>query len=365
LRLAYPGQQPGNDDSKEEIKRKSEQRFGLEKDCQAGKKIEYLIEMRGDIMTKFEPDTNNRRASFIAALVTFMIAFTALPAAAETGAGASGASFLSLPVGARSIALGETGVAFPRDPFTWLSNPALMPFAERSGVGAFHSQWTLDTYYDNFIAKRALSRTVSIGAAFTYLSSPDIPGFDDLGAPTADVGNNNLQGIVGVGFEPLPGFGAGVNVKYLQEKIADWTGRGWAVDVGAAWNTGVREIALGAAVQNLGSDITYIAESEKLPTAYRVGASGAIPFPVPMVKARIAADLVKERFEDAYVCYGAEIDVRSIVFLRAGYTADTNREGNRFSVGGGLNLFERLMLDYAWTPYGDLGSFHRISIFVH
>ena len=316
-------------------------------------------------MMKIVLDTDNRRASFIAALATVMISFAAVPAAAENGPGASGASFLSLPVGARSIALGETGAALTGDPFTWLSNPALMPFAEGSGVGAFHSQWTLDTYYDNVIAKHALSRFVSIGAAFTYLSSPDIPGYDDIGVPTADVGNSNLQGIVGVGFEPFPGLGAGVNVKYLQERIADFTGRGWAMDVGAAWITGFREIALGAAVQNIGSDITYIAESEKLPTTYRVGASGALPLPVSQVTVRLAADLVQKRFEDAYGCYGAEIDVRSIVFLRAGYTADTNREGDRFSVGGGLDLFDRLMVDYAWTPYGDLGSFHRISIFVH
>jgi hypothetical protein len=292
-----------------------------------------------------------------------MISFAAFPAAAADGAGASGASFLSLPVGARSIALGETGAALAGDPFTWLSNPALMPFAEGSGAGAFHSQWTLDTYYDNVIAKHALSRFVSIGAAFTYLSSPDIQGYDISGNKTAAVGNSDLQGIVGVGFKPIAGFGAGVNVKYLQEKIADWTGRGWAVDVGAAWTTGFREIAFGAAVQNLGSDITYIVEKEKLPTTLRIGASGALPLPVSPVTVRIAADLVKKRFEDAYGCYGAEFDIRSIVFLRAGYTADANREGDRFSVGGGLKLFDRLMVDYAWSPYGDLGSFHRISIF--
>ncbi len=316
-------------------------------------------------MTRIVLDMNNSRVSIIAALITIMISFSASTAAGQDGTGASGASFLSLPVGARPIALGETGAALSRDPFAWLTNPALMPFAERSGVGAFHSQWTLDTYYDNIIAKHALSRIVSIGAAVTYLSSPDIPGFNELGAPTADVGNNNLQAIVGVGVEPVPGVGTGVNVKYLQERIADFTGRGWAVDIGAAWITGIREIALGAAVQNLGSDITYITKSEKLPTAYRVGASGAIPLPVPMMGLRIAADLVKKRFEDPYGCFGAEFDVRSIVFLRAGYTGDTNREGNRFSFGGGLKLFDRLMIDYAWSPYGDLGSFHRISIFAH
>lgn len=316
-------------------------------------------------MTKIVLDMDNRGASFIATLVTIMILSAAFPAAAENGAGASGASFLSLPVGARSIALGETGAALARDPFTWLSNPALLPFAEGNGVGAFHSQWTLDTYYDNVLAKHTLNRFVTIGAAFTYLSSPDIPGYDIDGNKTADVGNNDLQGIVGIGFRPIPGLGGGINVKYIQERIADWTGRGWAADIGAAWLTGFRDIVLGAAVQNLGSDITYIKESEKLPTTFRVGASGALSFPASPIAVRISADLVKKRFEDPYGCYGAEFDISSIVFLRAGYTADGNREGDRFSVGGGLKLFDRFMIDYAWTPYGDLGSFHRISIFAH
>jgi hypothetical protein len=324
-----------------------------------------MIEMRGTVMTKNVRATHIREASFIAALVPIVMSLVALPAAAESGAGSSGASFLSLPVGARSIALGEAGAALAHDPFTWLSNPALMPFAEGNGIGAFHSQWTLDTYYDNILAKHELNRFVTVGAAFTYLSSPDIPGFDDAGARTGDVGNNDLQGIIGVGFKPVPGIGAGINIKYLQERIADWTGRGWAADIGAAWLTGFRGVVLGAAVDNLGSDITYIKEREKLPTTFRVGASGLLSFPASPIALRIAADLVKRRFEDPYGCYGAEFDLRSIVFLRAGYTADGNREGDRFSVGGGLKLFERLTIDYAWTPYGDLGSFHRISIFAY
>ena len=310
-------------------------------------------------------EKSTRKALRTAVFAAIALSLAACPAASQEGAGASGASFLTLPVGARSIGLGETGAALPGDPFTWLSNPALLPFGEMSGIGAFHSEWTLDTYYDNIVARHPLNRFVSIGAAFTYLSSPNIPGFDVDGNPTADVSNNDLQGIVGVGFEPVPGLGIGVNAKYLQERIAEFTGRGWAVDAGAAWSSGFHEFALGAAVQNLGSDITYIMEKEKLPTTIRAGASGALPLPFPMISLRIAADLVKRRFEDPYGCFGAEFDVRSIVFLRAGYTDDMNREGDRFSIGGGFRLFDRLMLDYAWSPYGDLGSFHRISIFAH
>ena len=186
-------------------------------------------------MMKIASEKSTRIVLRIAAFAAIALSPAVCPAASQEGAGASGASFLTLPVGARSIGLGETGTALPGDPFTWLSNPALLPFGGGSGIGAFHSQWTLDTYYDNVIARHPLNRFVSIGAAFTYLSSPDIPGFDDTGLETAAVENNDLQGIVGIGFEPAPGLGIGVNAKYLQERIAEFTGRGWAVDAGAAW----------------------------------------------------------------------------------------------------------------------------------
>ncbi|MDD4858421.1 MAG: PorV/PorQ family protein, partial [Candidatus Krumholzibacteria bacterium] len=204
----------------------------------------------------------------------------------------------------------------------------------------------------------------SIGAGFTYLSSPDVPGFDETGNPTASLSNNSLQGILGIGITPISGLGAGVNIKYIQDRIADWTARGWAVDIGTSWTTPFHELAFGVAVQNIGNDITFIEEGEKLPTSLRAGASGAIPLPGMGVTLRIAADLVKPRFEDAYGCFGAETEFGSMLFLRAGYTDDATREGDRFSLGGGFRLFDHVVLDYAWTPYGSLGSFNRISFYV-
>jgi len=315
-------------------------------------------------MIHIVPVHSTSRIFNAAAVAAILALFSPLAVWAEEGTGATGASFLMLPVGARSIALGEASAALAHDPFAWHSNPGLMPLVEGTGVGAFHSQWALDTYYDNAILKREMSDFVSIGCAITYLSSPDIAGYDEDGAPTASLSNNNLQGVLGVAIAPHPGLGIGVNAKYLQERIADWTARGWAVDIGAAWRSGFHEITLGAAVQNLGSDITFITEKEKLPTAVRAGVSGAIPLVVAPVTLRLAADIVKPRFEDPYACFGGEVDLQSMVFLRAGYTDDPSREGDRFSVGGGFALFGRLMLDYAWSPYGNLGSFHRISLFV-
>jgi hypothetical protein len=310
------------------------------------------------------PARDVHRLSVIAAVLIGLQCWAAPAVRAQSGAGSTGASFLSLPVGAQSIALGEAGAALGSDPFGWLVNPALMPSDNVTGVGAFHSQWALDTYYDNLIVKRQLSGLVSIGGGLTYLSSPDIPGYDEGGEATSSLQNNSFVGIAGVAIAPIAGLGLGVNVKYLQDKIADWTARGWAADVGAAWTNGFHELTLGIAVQNAGSDIKFIKASEKLPTSLRAGASGVIPLPGVPASLRIAADVVKPRFEDAYPCVGGELDVRSMVFLRAGYNDDPDRTGDRFTAGGGLRLFDHVVLDYAWTPYGDLGSFHRISVFL-
>jgi hypothetical protein len=315
-------------------------------------------------MMKSASDAGNRGILILAVIIATITSFNASAALGASGSGTAGASFLSLPVGAQSIALGEASAALLHDPFTWLSNPGLMPLAEGTGAGAFHSQWALDTYYDNAIARRSISKLFSIGAGFTYLSTPDVPGFDEVGNPTSSLSNSSLQGILGVGITPLTGLGVGADIKYIQDKIADWTARGCAIDIGAAWTTPFHELTLGIAVQNIGNDIKFIEESEKLPTSLRMGASGAIPIPGVPVTMRFAADLVKPRFEDAYGCFGAEADFRSIVFLRAGYTDDASREGDRFSVGGGFKLFDRIVLDYAWTPYGTLGSFNRISFYV-
>jgi hypothetical protein len=315
-------------------------------------------------MMKRVPSLNIIRVFCSGALVLGFLCSDAPGALAQSGPGAAGASFLSLPVGAQSISLGEAAVSVARDPFGWLANPALMPSDGGTGVGAFHSQWALDTYYDNVFLKHRVSGLVSIAAGLTYLSSPDVPGYDEGGEPTSSLENSSFIGVAGVALTPIAGLTLGVNVKGFQEKIAEWTAQGWATDLGAAWTNGFHELTLAVAVQNLGSDFEFIKENEKLPTTVRAGASGSIPIPGVPVSVRLAADLVKPRFEDAYPCFGGELDLKSTVFLRAGYTNDPDLAGDRFTAGGGLRLFEHLVVDYAWTPYGDLGSFHRISVFL-
>ena len=149
------------------------------------------------------------------------------PAWSADGPGASGALYLNLPVGPKSIAMGETGAALGGDHFGWMTNPGLLEETEGTGFGIFHSQWMMDTYYDNAMIRVRPSRIFSAGLGLTYMSTPDVQGFDMTGNPTVALENNSFQGILGLCFNPVRYLGAGVNLKYFQERIADWTDSGF------------------------------------------------------------------------------------------------------------------------------------------
>jgi hypothetical protein len=270
---------------------------------------------------------------------------------------------LVLPVGAKSIAMGEVHAALAGDPFNWLANPAALAVRDGSGAGAFHSQWAVDSYYDNIIFNHQFPRALSLGVGVTAMSAPDVDGFDVNGNPTGSLKNNDIQGVVGLTFAPIDWLGVGANFKYFQETIADWTARGFGMDIGALVTLPTPDVRVGLTVRNLGPDVKFAEHDEELPLAMSVGATWTIPLVAQLLNFEIAADLTTPKHEDVYAAFGGELSIRDVVSLRAGYTSDENRVGDGYTAGAGVRLLETLVIDYAWTPYGDLGDFNRIALY--
>ena len=283
--------------------------------------------------------------------------------AAADGPGTTGASYLVLPVGAASIAMGEAGAVPLNDPFGWLRNPGMIALGQAAGIGVFHSSYALDTYYDNAFYRHPLPRGMALAAGATVMTSADVKGYDASGLPTGDIDNGNVSGIVGVGWAPIEGLGVGLNVKYFQERIDEWTARGVGLDMGAVFQLPFPDVAVGATVTDIGPAVTFIEREEELPTTARIGASWRTPVFFRLATLRLAVEMVKPRREDAFAAFGAEAAFQGILFLRAGYVNDDFRADDGFTAGGGLRVMERLAIDYAYTPYGDLGNFHRVSVF--
>jgi hypothetical protein len=284
-------------------------------------------------------------------------------ALAQKGPGTTGAVYLSLPVSAQSIAMGEVSTTLTKDPFNWFANPGLQGMKYESGGGVFHSQWMMDTYYDNAFFNYRVARGLTAGVGLTFVSSPEIQGYDINGNETTGLDNNNFEGIVGAGYTPIEGLGIGANIKYFQEKIADWTARGYGVDLGAVYTLPAPDISFGVSLRNLGPDVKFVDHEEELPLTFRAGAGFRVAMLPELLGLFIAADVVRPKHGKGYAAIGAEVSLREIVMVRAGYNGEEYRDDDGFTAGVGLVVLKNFVVDYAWTPYGDLGDFHRISLF--
>lgn len=283
---------------------------------------------------------------------------------AADGPGTTGAIYLRLPVGPKSIAMGEASAALPGDPFAWLSNPGSTAGPSGSGIGVFHSQWAMDTYYDNISFNTELGKFIGLRTALTYMSTPEVQGYGLNGLPTTSLKNSNFQGVVGLAVTPIENVGIGMNIKYFQEVIADWTASGFGIDAGAWVRVPVAGLSFGASVCNTGPTIKFIDREEALPMVVRVGGAWEYPIIPAMLDLLVVADAVIPKHEDTYPALGAEFNIKEIVGVRVGYNGEKERANGGLTMGAGVKVLESLWIDYAYTPYGDLGSFSRLSLYV-
>ncbi len=72
---------------------------------------------------------------------------------------------------------------------------------------------------------------------------------------------------------------------------------------------------------------------------------------------------IKPKFGEVYIGAGIEVRIVNIVALRGGWSGQKDRAGDGFTLGAGINLDDRVSVDYAVTSYGDLGTMHRISLY--
>lgn len=295
----------------------------------------------------------------LGAVVALLIPCTAV----AEGPGTTGAAFLSLTLGPKSIAMGEVKAALPGDPFNWMSNPALLGGMDGTGVGAIHAQWILDTQYEHLSTHHRVNGLFATAVGFFFQHRPDIPGFDDAGNPTGPLTYNDYQAVVGLAFSPVRSFSMGVNIKSFRERLDSYHAGGVAFDVGAVYSFKAVGLMLGAAAQNLGADVKFDAVGEPLPTTIRAGLSHTFAVVPRAIECTYAFDLVKPRYESLFLSAGAEVGFYKWLALRAGYCGQESREGSGLTVGCGVHVLDRIQLDYAWTPYGELGDFHRVSLY--
>ncbi len=276
-----------------------------------------------------------------------------------SGAGTTGADILRIGVGARAIAMGEAYVAQADDVSSLYWNPAGLALMQERQASFMYSQQLQGLSYQNAGIGIPLENG-AIGGSLSYLSYGQIDGYDQTGAPTGDQKAYSGVGTLGAAWLGNQ-WSLGVNAKGIQETLADESASTFAFDFGGTviYPKPVMggTLRAGAVVQNLGSGMKFLQQTDPLPRQIKVGLAA-----VQMMDRHLNVSLDVTKPNDEAMKYqgGLEYWLGNHLALRTGYAVD-KVEGMGMRAGIGLRL-KSLSFDYAYAGFGELGITHRYEL---
>lgn len=307
-----------------------------------------------------------------------LLALAAPAAAADSGAGTGGANFLKLGQGsARAMAMGRSYVALAEgsDALTW--NPAGLAVTQQRELAYSYLRYVQEIDSPVYLGYAHPMGRTTWGANFAYLSVDGFDVRDAQGVPQQSETVSVRNGFGGVGlarsfwYEKLFLGGA---MKVVHEDIAGSAKSSIVGDVGAILKPN-SVLSLGFALQNFGTNSANVARITRGGAALRLG-----DFVTTSVELNKASD------SGARIGIGGEfqlpeeyLDIGQLT-LRMGYqnsdslgqnfddTAKALRLDRASGISFGFGMYTSqafgygVSLDYAFVPYGALGTVDQISL---
>lgn len=289
---------------------------------------------------------------------------------ANSNAGTSAAQFLKLGAGAAGASMAEAQAAAADDVYAAYYNPAGLALLARPMMGAMHAQYLQGSRYQYGAMALPLgegSRNV-VGLSIANLGVSDLERrTQDTDLPVGYFDAANFAYSLTYARRATDRLSLGVTGKAVSVKIDDVSGSAFAADIGLRYRLDgglsfPADVALVA--RNLGSGLKLGSERDPLPRAFVAAASAR-----PRKDLLLALDFVQYRDMDLIVAAGGEfrraISGKMDGVFRAGYSNHYKDVDGTSGVtlGAGLS-FPGLAFDFAWVPFGDLGSTFRYSLLV-
>ncbi|HTC20278.1 MAG TPA: PorV/PorQ family protein, partial [bacterium] len=262
----------------------------------------------------------------------------------------------------RAIAMGSAFVAVGGDVSSISWNPAGLAALSSPQLELDHNFYLLDLMQDTVLFATPQGSFGSWGLSASYLSYGSLQGRDVNGDVTGSYSAGRWGGEILWSHSLFSGFAIGLGLKGNLLNLSGTTYSNIAGDAGILWDI-TRSLHVGASYANWGTDVGgYVANSV-------IQAGGAYDLALsPDNKALLAGGFSLEPFGVAHVDIGAEDRIGSLLAFRAGYVVDfspTDLQGlTGLTAGLGLGL-QDFNLDYAYAPFGDLGSSQRVSLTYH
>lgn len=328
-------------------------------------------------------------------ILLLMMAAMAMPGISRdvTKVGTTAAPFLSIGVGARSLALGGAFVSIANDASAMYWNVAGIAQLQRPEVIFNHSEWIADINFDYAGIVAPLGARGTIGVNLTSLNMGELEQTTEDQPNGTGVNFNAGSLAMGISYarQLTERFSIGFNGKYIREQIWNSSATGFALDVGTLYKTPFRGLRLGMSITNFGTKmqlsgddllvqvdidpnidgnnqtINALLETGRfdLPLLFRFGMSMEL---VNNENNRItvAVDALHPNDNAESLNSGVEYVFGDWFALRGGYSAiflDDSEAG--FTVGGGIYYdFANLAfkLDYAYEDFGRLEDIQKFTI---
>jgi hypothetical protein len=260
---------------------------------------------------------------------------------------------------ARASALGTAFVGVSDDASALFSNPAGLGLLSGGEIEASTNLALVDTLEETITWGMPTGGWGGFGIAGTYLNYGTFQGRDEAGSLAPDYSAQRLGLRLGWGLGLFPETFLGLAVQGQQQTLADKGYMFFTAQFG-----GLVEPAKGF---RIGSAFSYTGFGSSDVSAYNllnIGMSYRIPVdPSFEILTATGGTVVSGAFESAQV--GVEFAYLSRYFLRTGYRASINGNGLEnfagFTLGAGA-LVGNFNWNYAFLPYGNLGTSHRFDV---
>lgn len=292
-------------------------------------------------------------------------------------AGISTVQFLKIGVGARASAMGDAFIALADDASALYWNPAGLAYSTENQVLFSHNEWVADIKHQFVGATYKLSANDVVGVQFISLHMDDM----EVTTEVQPFGTGEYFSFGDISFavsysrKMTEQFSFGGSVRYVEETLDKLKMRGFMIDLGTLYWTGLGTTRFAVAITNFGNELAPDGEvvlfgkrkktdwqSFSPPTIFRIGFAFE-PYEDQTHKVTTSVQLNHPNDNSENVSLGVEYGWSKMFFVRGGYKLNVDEQD--FSFGAGVKLplaIANVRVDYGYSKFTRLGSTHRFSI---
>jgi len=268
---------------------------------------------------------------------------------------------VSVGVGARAVALGESNVASSAELSDLFANPASLGRLSATSLQTHFQRLAVSGNEQVLVMGLPVRRLGVFGCDATFRSWGQQSGYDEQGRSTGTFRPRDLSFGLSWGVRLGRSISAGFRSVWFRQQAMEYRESGIFQEVGlmlGPW----RDLGVGIALRGLGLDTN----GRTLPMALHLGVERAVGLGgegAHLLRPSAAVEIRSARQDRANL--GLEYDYQGALFLRAGWARRWEENGlsraQGLAFGAGLG-HERWRLDYALVSQGELGWAHRMSL---